>query len=179
MSVALAGPYMASAGLLGLAGMAKLAKPADTAGALRVAFGATPLVSSVSTVRAIAAGEVAVAAAAFAAPGPAPAAGVAAWYVAFLLFVAVALRRGWPIASCGCFGRPDTPPTPTHLVLDAAAAVAAAGWALSGPDRVSAVFAHQPWAGFPLALATAVTCGLAWLVFTHPLPGRRARRTAP
>lgn len=175
MSVALAGPYMAAAGLLGLAGMAKLAKPTDTAGALRVAFGSHRLVSSKTTVRAIAAGELVVAVAAFAVPGPAPAVAVAAWYVAFLLFIAVARRRGWPIASCGCFGRPDTPPTLTHLVLDAAAAAAAVGWALTGPP-LTAVFAHQPWGGFPLYLATAVACGLAWLVFTHPL---QPRRTAP
>ena len=53
----------------------------------------------------------------------------------FIGVVAVARWRGGPLATCGCFGRPDTPPTALHLVLDLALAVAAAAVALGAPPQ--------------------------------------------
>ncbi len=39
-------------------------------------------------------------------------------YAAFAGFVVLALARSLPIQSCGCFGRADTPPSMTHLVVN-------------------------------------------------------------
>ena len=172
MTAALAGPYLASVGLLGLAGVAKLARPGDTAGALRAAR----LPSAALAVRAGALVEVGIAVAALIAPGPIPPALVAASYTAFALFVAVALAKRWPLASCGCFGRADTLPTVSHVVLNAAAALAALGWEVTGPRSVAAAFRHQPWAGVPLVFTIVVTCALAYLVFTNPLDQRALNR---
>jgi hypothetical protein len=176
---ALAGPYVAGAGLLGLAGVAKLINPVDTAGALRAAGLTRKKLATRpqhASVRLGAVVEVAVAVAALTAPGPLPALAVAASYAGFAVFVAVALRRGWPLASCGCFGRPDTPPTVNHALLNAAAAGVAVGWAVTGPDRVSTAFATGPWSGAPLALAATAICALAYLLFTYPLTHRRPGR---
>jgi hypothetical protein len=50
---------------------------------------------------------------------------VGASYVAFFVFVAVAMSRRLPIASCGCFGKADSKPSLVHLGINAGAAVAA------------------------------------------------------
>jgi hypothetical protein len=111
------------------------------------------------------------------APGPIPAALVALSYSSFAVFVGVALWKGWPIASCGCFGRPDTAPTRTHGALNVAAVVTAVGWAIGGPPRLAEAFSHQPWAGIPLGLATVVMAALVYLLFTNPLDQRNLRRS--
>lgn len=145
--------------------MAKLYRPDDTARALQVAG----LPGHRRLVRAGAAGEVAVAVAAVAAPGPVTGALVAAVYLAFAGFVGVALVRGWPLSSCGCFGRPDARPGYQHLLLDAGAAAVAGWWARRAPSRIGAVFVHSPGHGLPLGLVAAVIAGLAYLVWTNPL----------
>lgn len=163
-------PYLAVCALLGVAGVAKAVRPGDTANALRAAP---------ALVRAGAIVEIAVAVAAFAAPGPVTGALVAASYIGFAVFVVLALRRGWALSSCGCFGRPDTPPTVAHAVLNAAAAASAVWWAVAwrggeASSRLGQLFFHQPWHGGPLALVTVVLAGLAYLVWTDPLPAARA-----
>jgi hypothetical protein len=173
VTAALAGPYLGLVALLGLAGLGKLAHPDDTARALAAAR----LPARPALVRAGAAAEVAVAVGACVLAGPIPPALVALSYLGFVGFVGLALNHGWPIASCGCFGRPDTRPTPTHLIINSAAALIAVGWVVTGPARVSGAFAHQPWNGVPLGLAAAVTTGLAYLLLTNPLDQLRARRT--
>lgn len=42
----------------------------------------------------------------------------AALYLGFAVWVLWALRSEVPIASCGCLGREDTPPTAAHVVLN-------------------------------------------------------------
>ncbi len=77
-------------------------------------------------VRAGALAEAALGAVALAFPRPATGALVALSYLCFFGVVGlVARRRGGPLATCGCFGRPDTPPTVLHLVLDLVLAAAA------------------------------------------------------
>ena len=39
-------------------------------------------------------------------------------YTGFAIWVLVALRSGAPLASCGCLGRNDTPPTVSHITLN-------------------------------------------------------------
>jgi len=59
-------------------------------------------------------------------------AGVAAAYASFTLFILWALSGNQDVASCGCFGQDDTPPTPGHAAFNAAAA-ALAGLAVADP----------------------------------------------
>jgi hypothetical protein len=175
MTTALAAPYLASVGLLGLAGLAKVVRPSDTVGALKAAG----LPASAGLVRVGATAEVAVAAFAWAVAGPVPVALVALSYAVFAACIGVALQKGWPIGSCGCFGRPDTAPTRTHAVLNVVAVLTAVGWAISGPPTLGGAFSHQPWGGIPLGLAAIVMAGLVYLLFTNPLDQRNLRRSIP
>lgn len=158
-------PYLAAVALLGAAGVAKLVRPADTARALRLAR----LPASNATVRFGAAGEMAVCAAAVFEPGAVTAALVAASYLAFAVFVTYALRAGLPLATCGCFGRPDSRPSWAHVVLNAGASAAAAVWVANAPVRLGPMLTHEPWGGAPLLLVAAVIAGLAYLVWSNPL----------
>lgn len=161
---AVTAPFLAASAVLAGAGVAKILRPDDTARALQIAG----LPHHRRLVRIAAAGEVAVGAAAVAAPGPLTGALVAAAYAGFAAFVAVALLRGWPLSSCGCFGRPDSRPAYPHVALNAAAAAAAAWWAGVAPGRIGPLFVHSPWHGGPLALVSIVIAGLAYLVWTNP-----------
>jgi hypothetical protein len=115
---AVVGPALVAAALLALAGAQKLLDPVMTVGALRV----LGLPVSNSAVRAGAAAELTLGACAVAVGGELLWLGVAASYAGFAAFVLVALRRGTMIGSCGCFGREDTPPHPTHVALNLALA---------------------------------------------------------
>jgi len=120
--VALAGPFLVIAALLAGGGALKVHRPATTARAL----GQMGLPSSPSLVRVGAAAEMVVGAGALAWGNRPFAALVALSYLGFATFVLLALRRGVPLSSCGCFGGlQDTPPTYGHLALNVAAAAAA------------------------------------------------------
>jgi hypothetical protein len=160
-------PFLAATVMLGVAGVAKALRPADTARALQIAG----IPAGRIAVRAGALLEVAVCVAALAAPGPVTGGLVAASYAVFTLFVLAALRRGWPLSSCGCFGRPDARPTYAHAVLDLGAAATAVWWAVAAPDRTGRFLSHQPWHGAPLLLVSLVIAGLAYVVWTNPVPG--------
>jgi len=125
--VLLAGAWAAAA-VLAYAGGAKLLDPTMTVGALR----AMGLPARPWLVRLGAAAELALGVAAVVAGGAVLWGLVAASYVAFALFVAVALATGRPIGSCGCFGRSDTPPSIGHVALTALAALAAGAYAGAG-----------------------------------------------
>jgi hypothetical protein len=82
------------------------------------------------------------------------------------------------LASCGCFARPDTPPTVAHAALNLGAAACAVWWAVAwrdaqGPSRLGRLFFHQPWHGGPLMFVTLVVAGTAYLVWNNPLPAVR------
>lgn len=167
-----AGPYLAAALLLVAAGVAKVHRPADTAIALRRAGLRVPD----WLVRAGAGAEVAAGCWAFTS-GRLAAGAVAVSYLGFAGFVALALRRGSPVSSCGCFGRADSPPTVSHAVLNLAAA-AVAGWAaLHAHPGVVTVLRRQPLAGAPLVVLTGAAAYLAYLVM-GALPKTLAAGTA-
>jgi hypothetical protein len=107
--------------------------------------------------RALALGEVVVGVWALVAPSRVTGALVALAYLAFTAFVALALRRGGVLASCGCFGRADTPPTRTHLAVTALLAASGLLVALAPTASVWAGVADHPGTG-------ATTVGLAALV---------------
>ena len=152
-----AGPFLAAAGLLVVAGVPKVVDPLPLVRALRTAG----LPAGRHIVRAFAVGEVLVGVWALVAPGRLGAALVATAYLVFTAFVGWVVARGGVLGSCGCFGKPDTPATRTHLVLTAAGALTAAVVAIDPPSGA--------WSGVD---ATVVTTGglavviafLAWQV---------------
>jgi hypothetical protein len=168
--VELIGVYITACLLLVGAGVAKALHPDDTARALvtSTTTGGTRLGASAArrVVRSGAMGEALLGAAGLVLVNRAVAAGVAVSYGAFAAYVALVRRRGGPLATCGCFGTPDTPATRLHVVLDAGLALAALSVAIetttggSGGSMASLLW-HQPWHGVPLA-GTAVLC--AWVI---------------
>ena len=148
-----AGPFWAAAMLLVAAGVPKLKDPLPLVRALR----SVSLPANRLAVRLIAAGEVLVGIFALVAPGRASATLLALAYIAFTGFVLLALRRGGVLGSCGCFGRPDTAPSRTHVLLTGALAAAAAALGFAPPPE--SVWAQGPSApqivlvGYALLLA--------------------------
>jgi hypothetical protein len=177
----LIGLYLVAAGLLCAAGIAKARHPDDTARAMvALVAGRVPFRAARLLVRAGALAEAVLGAVALAFPRPLTAALVAVSYIAFSGVVAYARWRGGVLATCGCFGRPDTPPTALHLVIDlvlAGAAVAVAAGA-SAQGTLGAQLAHQPWAGVPLLFASAVGLWLTALALSSLAALTAARRTA-
>jgi methylamine utilization protein MauE len=153
-----AGPLLAGAGLLAAAGAAKAARPDDTVRALRQAG----LPARRWAVRTLAAVEAVVGLAGATIGGSGPALAVGVSYVALAAFVLVALSRRWPLATCGCFGEPDSPPTVLHVLVDAALGGAALLAGTSGGPSPVALAARRPgWGTAMVALASVV----AWLSF--------------
>ena len=167
------GPFAIAASLLIVGGVAKVLRPGDTALALRLA--GAPV--SDATVRLGGALEAGLGAWALLAATRVPATFVATSYLAFFVFVAVASVRRLPIASCGCFGRLDTPPSPVHLVLDAAAAAVAIAVAFDPGDGLRRVIERQPGSGVPyvLLLIAGTAAALAALSVLPRALGEHAR----
>lgn len=120
-------PVLAGAALLALAGAGKVRRPAPTVGALR----SVGVRAGRRAVRALGVAELVLAVAVIAPGGPLPTALLGLAYLGFTGFVAVALRTGGALSSCGCLGRPDTPPTRTHAAVTAfigAGSLVAAGF---------------------------------------------------
>lgn len=179
------GLYLAAAAVLVAGGWAKAVHPGDTARALVSlrAGRSFPLGTAAAMVRVLALLEVGIGLGALVVPGRIFGLLVGASYGAFTVVVLVARRRGGALASCGCFGRPDTPPTGVHAALDAVLAVAALVLAAGMPaaQPVTWLLARQPWSGIPLVVLSAVGAGLAGLVMTSAavLAGVRASGPAP
>jgi hypothetical protein len=168
---ALAGPYLASALLLVVAGAAKVRDPLPLVRALRSAR----LPAPVAGVRLLAVAETALGAAAVLLGGQVTAALVAASYAGFTGFVLVARRRGGVLASCGCFGRADTPATTAHVVVTAALALLAGAVATAPLAPLAQVLAAGPGVGVPLVLATVAVAVLVHGVLAL-LPALRVAR---
>ena len=86
----------------------------------------------------------------------------AAMYAVFLIWVVAALMRDVPLASCGCLGRPDTPPTTAHALLNGIAVATSLG----------AFWGDYQFGGELLAVVaqlgvTAVGTWLCYLVLTE------------
>ena len=159
----LIGVYLMACGLLTVAGVAKAVRPDDTARALAAATG-VHLGPMRALVRAGSVVEATVGLAALVAPRPWTVGLVALSYAVFAVFLAYARSTGGAIASCGCFGTPDTPATPAHLVIDVALAlsVAVVAWSAPSSGTLLSLLAHQPGRGVPLVAVSALG---AWLVY--------------
>lgn len=135
--------FFIAAALLVLSGGSKLMDPAPTQGALAAAglpsgAWAAPLLGVVEILAGLA-GTVG---------GGRAALGVGVVYLGFAIFVVVALVRRLPIRSCGCFGKPDTPPTWGHVAFNVVSATVAAGVAATGVVPLD-ILAGQPLAALP------------------------------
>jgi hypothetical protein len=109
-----------------LTGVMKVARPHDVSRAL-VALG-LPRIPGAGT----ALGVVEVAVGSLALLWPVILYAQACLYLAFAVWVAFALRSKTPIASCGCLGRDDTPPTPAHIVFNVLGVIVSMGAAMGG-----------------------------------------------
>ena len=96
--------------------------------------------------------------------GPVAWALVATSYLAFTAFVLAALRHGTMVGSCGCFGREDTPPHASHVVLNLALAGVAVGLAISGAGPAVDGFGADP-----MRSATVVGLATVGLYMLHAL----------
>ncbi len=177
----LIGLYLIAAALLVIAGIAKALRPDDTARALpRLLPGGrapTPRLLR-RAVRIGALAEPVLGLVALVAPRPLTAALVALSYTSFAVVVAYARTRGGALATCGCFGRPDTPATRLHVAVDIALAGAAAAVAAGAPSggSIASLLAHQPWAGLPLLFVSAVGLWLTFLALSALAALEGARR---
>jgi hypothetical protein len=156
----LAGPFMIAAAVLALAGVRKLLDPGSTQGALRE----MGLPWRGPVVPAMAVAEILTGVWALIEGSRGSATLLALWYVAFAVFVVVALRRETPLSSCGCIGRPDTPPTIAHVLVNVLFALVALGVAVDPYGPVEAVLGDQPWAAVPFLLWLAVGVYIVYLV---------------
>ena len=158
-----AGPFTIAVVLLALGGAFKAASPGDTAKALRgLGLPGWPLLVRLGGVLEIAVGVVALL------TGDRVAAAlVMVSYLGFAAFVAVALARGVPIATCGCFGKADTPPSVVHLVINLGAAVAALAVVVDPGVALDDVVADQPLVGVPYVLLVAIGVYLAFTALTR------------
>jgi len=174
----LIGPYLMASALLVVAGTLKVLRPSDTATALAETL---PLARSKLRilVQIGAAGELAIGVSAILWPRPITAGAVAASYFGFSLFVWVQRRRGGPLSSCGCFGKPDTPATASHGVLTLLLAASSAVVAVSvrADDTIGALLTSQPGHGLPLAALSTVGAWLCFLALAR-LPQLTAIRAA-
>ena len=161
------GVHLAGCIVLVAAGLAKVARPDE----LAVALGRLVRMTSASArraVRAVAAVEAAVGAAGFLWPAGPVSLLVVVSYAGFTAYVAYLRWSEEPLASCGCFGTPDTPATRAHIAVTATFAGAALGAALAPVDGgVIDVLRAQPGAGVPLLVSAFVVAGLAVAVLTR------------
>ena len=139
-----------------------MADPVPTSGALRAAG----LASSIGVVYALAVAEIATGAAALMVGGAWAGWAIAILYGGFGSFVAIALHRRIPIASCGCFGKADTPPTLIHVFLNAAGLVGGLWAGLSHSPSLLSILGGQPLAGVPYLFFLAAGTYAAYLALT-------------
>jgi hypothetical protein len=159
----LAGPYAAAAALLVVAGAPKVVKPGTSVLALR----SMRLPAAGWLVRLLGAVEVLIGTAAIAVGGAVPAGLVAGSYAGFAAFVAIAMARGGVLSSCGCFGKPDTPPTRLHMTMNLSAAAVAAAVAVDPLRGLGSELADQPLAGVPFLALTATCVWFAYLALAE------------
>jgi hypothetical protein len=148
----LTGPYLVAALTLCVAGLAKLRAPSAAARAMRAAS----LPGNALGIRAWAAGELALGAAAAVVATPASAAALAAVYAAFAALALVLHRRG---AECGCFGDSGAPASPMQSAISALLAVVCAIAAATSIHGVPWVVGRAP------SIAGILILGIAAAVY--------------
>ncbi|MBF6555605.1 MAG: hypothetical protein IVW52_05440 [Acidimicrobiales bacterium] len=172
----LIGVFLVACGLLMAAGVAKAIRPDDTARALAAVF-PVPMQTVRTAVRMGSIAEALLGAAALVVPRTASAALVAMSYAAFAVVVALARSKGGAIASCGCFGTPDTPATAVHIVVNVGLAVSASAVAMANPaGTIVSILSREPLHGVPLVALSALCGWLAYLAISALASLQGARR---
>jgi hypothetical protein len=163
----LIGLYLVASALLIGAGVAKAREPGDTARALAASLPGQRRLDW--AVRIAATGEAILGAAALLWPRPPLATLIAASYVVFALYVAYVRHRHGVLATCGCFGQPDTPATRLHIVVNLVLAAGALGVALHATSSatLTSTLAAQPWHGVPLVFASLAGLWLTYLALAR------------
>jgi len=139
-----------------------LADPDPTSGALRVAG----LFHGRGVVYALAVAEIAAGVVSLLSGGFVGGWAIAVLYFGFGGFVVLALRRHFPISSCGCFGKTDTPPSLLHVALNATGVGGGLWAALTRSPSIISVVGDQPLAGLPYLGFLAVGTYAAYLMLT-------------
>jgi hypothetical protein len=166
-------PLVAGAVLLVPAGVTKLTRPLTAHRALRLAG----LPSHVAFVRVLGAFELIVAFGVVAsAAWPWPAA-LGLLYAGFGAFVVLALYRHAPIASCGCFGAADPPPTAAHAGIDAALSAVGFIAAIDGVRAPLDVLRDGGADAAIIAMGGAIVAAAVYALFRFG--GSRALRSHP
>lgn len=161
----LAVPFFAAALVLVLSGVAKLRQP----GSLVRLLGSVGIPAGPVGVRAFSLVESAVGTICLIAPGRAAAMALGSLYVVFAAVLACILARRLEVASCGCAGDRDLPPSWIHVALNLAAAATALASAVTGPafGGLAPTAAHLPLAGAGFVVGVATTAWLAVLCAAH------------
>lgn len=141
-------------------GIAKARRPAATGNALSAAH----LPSAVGIVRGLGVTEAAIGVAFLSVPSRVTAGLVAAAYLGFAGFLMYLLLGPVAVASCGCAGQRDLPPSWLHAGLATIAAAAALA-VLAAPHQPRAVWSFDAGrlAGLPFLFGLAL---MAWLAVT-------------
>lgn len=170
--MALLGIYLVACGLLAFAGTAKAIRPQDTARALSGlrrdgTSKGLAMAPMAMVIRGLAGAEAALGVAGLVFPHRVLAALVALSYVGFAAFVLYARAQGGVLATCGCFGSPDTPPTVLHSVVDLALAAGGVALVVAAPSgTIVGVLGAQRYDGLPLVAASLLTGALAFAVLS-------------
>jgi len=153
--------YATAAVLLILAGGAKGFRPAATQQLLKdLGVPSWPVMTHRRLVLGLGVVEVALGVAGLVSKISAVAVVTGAVYVAFAGVVTLALRSG--SASCGCFGRPDTPPTTAHVVVNLA--LGAAALVAATTKAPLEVMAAQPVGGLGFVAVVGAAAGGLFVV---------------
>lgn len=165
-------PALAASALLVLAGLPKTLRPRDAVGALASVGRPVPpwLVRLGGLV------EAGIGAATLVAGDRWLLALTGLSYAGFTGFVVVALRRGGSVATCGCLGRPDTPPTRTHVAVTATLAATCFAAIAGSPVGLARLDAVTPPRFAAMLVYVALLVALTWLLLAELPRLRPARR---
>ena len=158
------------ASVLVVAGLAKQVRPDETARALAGALGGSRAAWR-AAVRAGALVETVLGAVSLLGGGRPAALAVSASYAGFAVYVGWARLTRRPLATCGCLGEPDTPPTWSHAGLCGAAALTSAVAALgptTPPSLVSTLGFLGRWSPAYAAAAGASAYAIVLVLGAGP-----------
>lgn len=130
-----AAPLWVFAALMVVAGAAKVVTPSPTMGAIT----ASGFTVGRRHIQVLGITEVAVGVYTIIGGDVAGATAMLVFYVGFTLFVVNALVRDLPVASCGCFGQEDTPPTWIHVAITLLGAGTGIAALISPPGPVDTI----------------------------------------